>query len=122
MRARACAARYRLSAPRVLTLVGPPGIGKTRLALELARRGLGAPVRWLSLETARSLDDACTLLAEALGVPASRAEGAVERLGQALAKKGRIVLLCDNFEPVVESADSEFAHGGLAGQLGEYLV
>src|SRR5438046_8617640 len=60
---------------RIVTLWGPPGIGKTRLAIELCRRGLvregrSARVWFCDLAAARDVAEVCAAVARALGVDA----------------------------------------------------
>src|SRR5689334_10280311 len=75
---------------RIVTITGAAGMGKTRLALEWARgtpgRGQVEPLV-CDLSEARSLDDACAVVARALAVPLAAggsAEHAVEQIGRAL--------------------------------------
>jgi len=59
---------------RLLTVAGPGGIGKTRLALEAARRRAGAyrhGVRFIALDAVDSPAHFATFLVEALELPAS---------------------------------------------------
>ena len=95
---------YRGSSPRVVTLVGPPGIGKTRLALEFTQRAAPAPGYWVPLESARESEQLCSSIAQVLGAPMAGTGGAVERLGQFLAERGPLLLLLDNLEQVIEAA------------------
>ena len=85
---------------RLLTLTGPGGTGKTRLAAQAA--GLAADdfpdgVWWVSLASLRD---------PALVLPsAAHALGAREELALHLGER-RLLLLLDNFEHVVEAAES----------------
>ena len=98
---------------RVVTLVGPGGVGKTRLALEAAHRfaGEGLPAFWADLTTVG--DRLIDALAEVTGVVMPRGADPGGVLGMSL--RGTSALLClDNAEsvlaelaPVVEAlADS----------------
>ncbi|MEM6930788.1 MAG: hypothetical protein AAF602_27890, partial [Myxococcota bacterium] len=90
---------------RLVTVLGMGGIGKTRLALELARRMQGAwsgGVRMVSLVDARSADGIHSATADALGVTAGDRRG--EQVVEALQKLGPVLLVTDNFEQVVEHA------------------
>ena len=90
---------------RLLVLIGPPGVGKTRLAAEFARsqlpectrRGAGGVWRF-DLTDARGDGDAASAVARVLGVPlaGSDGSGAIARLGRAIADRGRVLLLLDN--------------------------
>jgi predicted ATPase/tetratricopeptide (TPR) repeat protein len=93
---RACAAGASL-----VTLWGPPGIGKTRLALELCRR---LPRAWFcDLSAARGADESHACVLRALGVERS---GNVDTrcVGVALAAQGPGVLVLDNFEHLASCA------------------
>ena len=83
----------------LVTLLGAGGIGKTRLALELAHRvgdSLEAAAWWVDLAPAADDAQVLPMLAAALGVPAS-GSGAREQLIDALgARRGLLVL--DNCE------------------------
>jgi predicted ATPase len=88
---------------RLVTLLGPGGIGKTRLALEVAGR-LTTPVR--AFVDLAPLADAALVpaaIAEALGV---RAEGSRPLLDVLADRIGNcpLLLVLDNFEHVVEAA------------------
>jgi predicted ATPase/DNA-binding CsgD family transcriptional regulator len=91
---------------RLVTLTGPGGVGKTRLALAVAER-LGAAfpddVLWLDLAP---LADAALVLPEiaaALGAPETEAHGAAEAIRRAL--RGRETLLVlDNLEHLLAAA------------------
>lgn len=88
---------------RLVTLTGPGGMGKTRLALELARARTDADGPWLvELAGARDTDQVADALATALGLTVS---GGVDGIAEVL--RGRdTVLVLDNCEQVVaEVAD-----------------
>ncbi|WP_437753724.1 ATP-binding protein [Sorangium sp. So ce1389] len=96
---------------RLVTLWGPAGMGKTRLALELASRWAEAHAGeavWLcELTACRDLRAVCGAVARAIGaqVAAGRREATlVERIGRALAAEGRALLVLDNLEQVIEPA------------------
>ena len=88
---------------RLLTLTGPGGVGKTRLALELAWRALedGSEVRFVELASVSEPGGVLAEIAQTLNLP----EG-----GEPLAtlketvRDRRLLLLLDNFEQVVAAA------------------
>jgi DNA-binding winged helix-turn-helix (wHTH) protein len=85
---------------RLITVTGPGGAGKTRLALELGRRHPGQTWR-CELSEARSADDLVRLVAGALGVTLEGGDPA-RRLAGALAARGPGLLVLDNFEQLAE--------------------
>ena len=91
--------RRLLEAHRVLVLSGPAGAGKSRLALEAARRAEaeGWPVWWVDLAEAN--DELHARLAAALDVPLATDDPA-ERLGHSLRSLGRSLLVLDGAEGV----------------------
>jgi predicted ATPase len=111
---------------RVVTIVGPGGIGKTRLATRYADvhaldyappagdRDAGGT--WFcDLAEAHTADDVCAAVAAALGVPLTRGEDAATQIGHVLAARGRVLLICDNVEQVAAaSPDTIGAWAGLA--------
>ena len=93
---------------RLLTLVGPPGIGKTRLAVQAAselRDAFADGVYFVALAAIRHPTLVPGAIALALGVQESGGQPLHERLHAYLYAK-RILLLLDNFEQIVEAAPS----------------
>ncbi|GAA2340824.1 BTAD domain-containing putative transcriptional regulator [Dactylosporangium salmoneum] len=87
-----------LRAARVVTLVGPGGVGKTTLALEAARHAdPGEAVRFVRLAAVPAGADVAEAVAVQLGVPA--AEAVAGHLAGA-----RTLLVLDNCEHVVDGA------------------
>jgi predicted ATPase/DNA-binding winged helix-turn-helix (wHTH) protein len=90
--------------PRLITLLGPGGAGKTRLAIELGFGWLAAAlgeVWFVPLVDARSSAEVVTGVALALGVPLrpdDTPEAAASQIGRALAARGPVLLLLDNAE------------------------
>lgn len=105
-RDRELAALEELVTPRrVVTLAGPGGVGKTRLARELAARGTTASVWWVDLAPAATPDDVPYRFVDALGVP-EPAEGAIEDFVVDMLSAGDGLLVADNCEHVIERAAS----------------
>jgi predicted ATPase/DNA-binding CsgD family transcriptional regulator/transcriptional regulator with XRE-family HTH domain len=96
---------------RLLTLTGPAGVGKTRLALaaaaQLAKDSEHFPdgVVLVDLTPVRDPDLVLGAIARALGQLDVGGRTALERLVEALAERRQLVVL-DNFEQVVEAAVS----------------
>ena len=102
--------RESLAAPNtpLLTLVGPPGVGKTRLATEAAaaQSKLGQfpdGVYFVSLDTLRSAASIPSRIAEAMGVSLQGSADPLKQLCRAIADKS-ILLVLDNFEHLLEGA------------------
>jgi predicted ATPase len=96
---------------RLVTVWGPAGMGKTRLALEVARAWAAAhpdeSVRFCEIESARDLRAFCGAVARALGVVVAAGKkdaGTVDRIGRVLTAQGPMLVVLDNLEQVVEEA------------------
>lgn len=91
---------------RLLTLVGPGGMGKTRLAVELARR-LTADfvdgVVFVPLQAVASAELLVATVAEALDVALAGQAEPLTQLGRFLAEKSMLLVL-DNFEQLLAEA------------------
>jgi len=96
----------RLSDHRLVTVTGPGGAGKTRLAVQVARQVADrfADGAWL-VELAPVVDSAqvAVVVAAALGVREQLGLSAVEALARALARQ-QVLLLLDNCEHVIDAA------------------
>lgn len=95
------ALRRLLASARLITLVGPGGCGKTRLAVELVSRLAGRDVVWAALASIAPHEDPWPVVARALGA------GSVDRIAGVLARRApehQTLLVLDNCEHVVESA------------------
>ena len=91
---------------RLLTLVGPGGIGKTRLALEAAARltdAHGLEAAFVPLQTLDSPGFIVYAIAEAIGVPINQACDATEQLLDHLSER-TLLLILDNFEHLLAGA------------------
>jgi len=91
---------------RLLSLTGPGGVGKTRLALAAAQRlageGPGAVV-YVPLETASSAEEVLPAIAAALGIPRSAGGDPWEAVQRRVAG-GSLLIVIDNFEHVLGAA------------------
>jgi predicted ATPase len=90
----------------LLTLTGPGGVGKTRLALSVAATVADSfpdGVTFIDLAPIRDPSLVASVVAQALGVREVGDEPLVERL-RAILRDQRRLLVLDNFEQVVEAA------------------
>lgn len=91
---------------RLVTLLGPGGTGKTRLAVRLARiaRDAWPDGAWFcDLTGARDAATLCVAVARGLGVPLKDGEPGAQ-LGRVLAGRGRALVVLDNVEQVIDAA------------------
>src|SRR5262249_13552373 len=96
---------------RVLTLTGPGGVGKTRLALRaVAAVGGTLPddVWWVPLASLRDPALVLSSVARALGVPEQQGRPLEETLADVLSA-GRAILLLDNLEQLLPDAAAAVA-------------
>ncbi len=100
--------RKRLLQPesRMLTLTGPPGIGKTRLGLQVATRTLddfADGVFYIGLASISDANLIPTTIATILSVPEGGPQTPLERL-KAFVRDKQILLVLDNFEQILAAA------------------
>ncbi|WP_330172105.1 winged helix-turn-helix domain-containing protein [Streptomyces sp. NBC_01498] len=88
-----------LAAHRLVTLTGPGGVGKTRLAEEVAGRAAGAYPDGVRMVGLAGSTEVAEQLGAALGVREEGAAGLEDAL-----RSRRLLLLLDNCEHVVDSA------------------
>jgi len=92
---------------RLLTLTGPGGVGKTRLALELAhtlRAGFADGLAWIDLTALRDPSLVPQTVAQVLGLR-EQADHAFPEQVRAFLQGKQFLLLLDNFEHLLEAAD-----------------
>ncbi|HET7543613.1 MAG TPA: tetratricopeptide repeat protein, partial [Polyangiaceae bacterium] len=97
----------------LVVLWGPPGIGKTRLAQELSRRGSPASSfesrLCIDLSSARDSAQALRLLAARVGAGLTGAETPASAIGRALASAGRALLLLDAVDALLPELSRSIA-------------
>ena len=104
----ACMAAHFASGVRLLTLKGPGGSGKTRLARQFGRdHGASWPggVWFCDLTSATEASHVINAVGAVLGVSLTGSEGEVEdRVQDAIGWRGPVLLILDNFEQVADYA------------------
>jgi predicted ATPase/DNA-binding winged helix-turn-helix (wHTH) protein len=112
------------SGARLITLTGPGGSGKTRLARRYALKSLDVwpgGVYFCDLSEARSQDGICFAVASALGVQLA-GEDPAALLGHAIAGRGRCLLILDNFEQVSALAPTTVGRWLERAALASFMV
>jgi predicted ATPase/DNA-binding XRE family transcriptional regulator len=90
---------------RLVTLTGPGGAGKTRLALHVAAEQIGVPgdgVWLVELALVTEQDDVGSAVAGSLGIPLQLGRAALDVLADALAPQ-EIIIVLDNCEHLVST-------------------
>jgi predicted ATPase/DNA-binding response OmpR family regulator/Tfp pilus assembly protein PilF len=91
---------------RLLTLTGPGGVGKTRLAIQAAaplRAAFADGICFVTLASVRSADMVVSTLGQALQIKETSSQPLFERIKHELDEK-ELLLILDNFEQVQEAA------------------
>ncbi|MGV9411740.1 AfsR/SARP family transcriptional regulator [Nocardia sp. NPDC003693] len=99
-----------LATSRLVTLVGPGGAGKTRLALEAMSRRAGEPVFFVPLAEVGTPDQLADAVSGALEAAAGGMTGAGATRLTELLDVGAAVLVLDNCEHVIAAAAELAAH------------
>ncbi len=92
---------------RLLTLLGPGGIGKTRSAIEVARRCAGqfaSGAIFVALAEIERDDELLSAIADACGLASGGAGGHLEQL-QAFVRERELLLVLDNLEQLKRGFD-----------------
>jgi len=92
---------------RLLTLTGPGGTGKTRLAVQAAADAIGSfpgGIRFVNLAPLSDPKLVVSAIAQALGIRETPGQPLIEVVKEHLAGLGRILLVLDNFEQVAAAA------------------
>lgn len=99
-------AKARMAESHLVTLTGPGGVGKTRLAVELADRSKKAfkdGVWLIELDSLRAVDRLASVVATTLSVPDQSNRAALDRVVDYLRDK-EVLLVLDNCEHVLSGA------------------
>ncbi len=105
------------SAGGMICLVGPPGIGKTRLACAFAEQCRGRSY-FCDLSGSRSVSNALGAIAASLGIPSQGIgdlQGFVDRIGAWLDGNGPQLVILDNAEQLLPAIAPVFAQWRRAG-------
>ena len=93
-------------AVRLVTLIGPPGVGKTRLGIHVATEGAGAfraGVCFVELAKIQDADQVIPAIAAAMGFTESGSQSLLDTLTIAL-RDTQALLVLDNFEHISTAA------------------
>ncbi len=126
----ALASRFEESS--LVTIVGPGGAGKTRLALRFAEEHLGeyaarrgGGVWFCDLSEARRAGEVVATVAASLGLKLAGHDtdaAASEAVGRAIARRGRVLLVLDNFERLAATAPESVGRWLRAAPSARFLV
>ena len=100
---------YIESGCHLITITGPPGIGKTRLAQVLCSKSIHSSLpasRFVDLSTASTAEEVVTEVAIQLNVSLTsrdKQKDSSELIAQRIRELGRILIVLDNFEQLLET-------------------
>ncbi|HET9988109.1 MAG TPA: AAA family ATPase, partial [Kofleriaceae bacterium] len=106
---------------RLVTLLGPGGIGKTRLALRYA----GEAAIACDLAEATTAAAMCEVMCDALDVtlgPRAKLDAAIDPIGHVLAARGDALVVLDNFEQLVDNSARALARWLELAPAAKFLV
>ena len=92
---------------RLITLTGPGGTGKTRLAIQVATDAAASfpgGIRFVNLAPISDAKLVVSAMAQALGIREIAGQSLIEGLKQNLSRAGQMLLVLDNFEQVAAAA------------------
>ncbi len=95
-----------LEKARLVTLIGPGGIGKTRLSLKVALLCLlkyKDGVFWISLSQITKTEMLISSIAKILNIPEMQGQNTLDAIKNTLKNK-KILIVLDNFEQLIDSA------------------
>ncbi|HEX2540428.1 MAG TPA: tetratricopeptide repeat protein [Caldimonas sp.] len=117
-------ARELASGVRLLSILGPGGVGKTRLAVHFARAWMGefpGGVWFCDLSHADTLDGLHSAVAQGLDLALGQSDPAVQ-LSNAIRGRGACLIILDNFEQLVGAASETVGHWMDRAPRAQFLV
>ena len=112
------------SGVRLVSVLGIGGVGKTRLVTRFAwmcRVDFPGGVWFCDLSQARAIDGIVFAVAQGLEVPLGQADP-VTQLGQAIAGRGKCLVVLDNFEQVAKFAEETLGRWLERAPLAQFVV